>query len=84
MLATHIIKQQVTHAHLLDGEVETGDVGDMYKPKQPVQGGATTQENLRPGKTHVPHPMSLFPPAIHQSVGSAKPLSVLQDTFWVS
>lgn len=84
MLATQSVKKQVTPAHPLDGGVTTGHMGDMYRPKQPVQGGATTQENLRPGKVPVPHPMSLFPPAIHQRIDSAKPLSVLQDTFCVS
>lgn len=84
MLPTYSVKQQVIDAHPLDGGIETGDMEDMYRSKQPAQGRATTQENLRPGKVHVPHPMSLFPPATHQSVGSAKPLSVLLDTFWVS
>lgn len=84
MLATHSLRQRVVHAYLLNEEIETGDMEDMYRPKQLVQGGATTQENLRPGKVHVPHPMCLFPPATHQSVGSAKLLSVFQDTFSVS
>lgn len=89
MLATHSLRQQVLHAHPVDEGIGTGDMGDMgrtedmYRLKQPEQGRATTQKNLRPegvcATSHVPVP------TCHPSeCGFHQALSVLQDTFCIS